>query len=59
MVGLPLHLRTREILRRLANSCGGFVAIDKDTALRIKPLWVRVLVKMKEKVLVESRSYEL
>ena len=37
VVGLPLHLWTEEILRRLGNSCGGFVAVDNDTTLRTKP----------------------
>ena len=66
VVGLPLHLWTRDILRRLVDSRGGFVAIDKDTALRTKPMWKRVLVKVKENfrlrtfnILARSRSYEV
>ena len=66
MVGLPLHLWTREILKMIGDSCGGFVTINKNTTLRAKPLWAIVLVKLKEKgrpmsinVLVGARSYEL
>ena len=66
VVGLPLHLWTRQILKMIGDSCGGLVVIDKDTILRTKPWWARVLVKLKEKgrptsinVLAGARSYEL
>ena len=42
IVGLPLHLWTREILGRIRDSCGGFKAINKGTALRIDLLWARI-----------------
>ena len=66
MVGLSLHLWTREILKKLGDCCGGFLAMDKGTALRTEVLWVRILIKMdgKEKpfavnILLGARSYEL
>ena len=66
MVGLPLHLWTREILKKVGDSCGGFVAMDKGTALRTDLLWARILVKMNimgkpssVNLLAEARSYEL
>ena len=31
--GLPLHLWTEEILVKIGDSCGGFVAMDKETSL--------------------------
>ena len=31
VVGLPLHLWTPEILRKLGDAYGGFVTIDKGT----------------------------
>ena len=34
VVGLPLHLWTREILKKVANSCGRFLAMDKEIALK-------------------------
>ena len=46
LVGLPLHLWSREVLKMIGDSCGGFSAIDKDTASRTKVSWARVLVKL-------------
>ena len=37
-VGLPLHLWTGEILRRISDRCRGFMALDKETALKIELL---------------------
>ena len=66
MVGLPLHLWTGEILKKVGDSCGGFVALDKETALRTDLLWARILVKMNStgkpssvNLLAGARSYEL
>ena len=46
---MPLHLWRQEILKRIGDSCGGFVAIDKETDLRVKVARVRILVKVKGK----------
>ena len=66
VVGLPLHLWIGEILKKVGDSCGGFVALDKETALRTDLLWARILVKMNSKgkpssvnLLAGARSYEL
>ena len=66
MVGLPLHPWTREILKKVVNSCGGFVAMDKGTTLRTDLLWARILVKRNGmgkpsyvNLLTGARSYEL
>ena len=45
MVGLPLHLWTGEILKKVGDSCGGFVAMDEGTASKTDLLWARILVK--------------
>ena len=65
-VGLPLYLQTPKILRMIGDNCGGFIAIDKEIALRMKLLWARILVRWegKEKsstinILTGSRSFEL
>ena len=64
--GLPLHLWTGEILKRVGDSCGGFVAMDKGIALRTNLLWSRILAKKNGmgkpsslNILVGARSYEL
>ena len=50
VVALLLHLCRHEVLKKIGYSCGGFLAIDKATALRTKVLWARILVKAKGKV---------
>ena len=45
LLGLPLHLWSRPILKRIGDKCGGFVAEDENTALMIDPRWARIRVK--------------
>ena len=74
VVGLPLHLWTPEILhlwtpeilKKIGNACGGFLALDKETTLRTKVMWARILVKLVGKTrpsvvsfLEGFRSFEL
>ena len=46
VVGLPLHLWTGENLKKVGDSCGGFVAMDEGTTSKTDLLWARILVKM-------------
>ena len=66
VVGLPLHLWIGEILKKVGDSYGGFVALDEETSLRTNLLWVRILVKMNSigkpssiNLLAGARSYKL
>ena len=66
VVGLPLHLWTTEILRKLGDACGGFVAVDKVTETKKEVKWARLLIKSSGKarpsavnILEGPRSYEL
>ena len=66
VVGLPLHLWTGEILKKIGDNCGGFVALDEGTASKTELLWARLLVKINSNVkpasvnlLAGARSYEL
>ena len=66
VVGLPLHLWTGEILKKIGDNCGGFVALDEGTTSKTELLWARILVKMNINVkpisvnlLAGARSYEL
>ena len=66
VVGLPLQLWTHDILRMIEDGCGGFLAIDKETTLKTKMLWARILGKLKGKeslsivnILADARSYKL
>ena len=45
VVGLPLHLWKTEILKKIGDACGGFLAIDKITELRMEMKWARILIK--------------
>ena len=31
VVGLPLHLWSLEVFKRIEDGCGGFVVVDEDT----------------------------
>ena len=66
LLGLPLHLWSRPILKRIGDRCGGFVAEDENTEFRIDPRWARIRVKWDgssnpKSVVVskEDRSYEV
>ena len=64
VVGLPLHLWTGENVKKVGDSCGSFVGMDKGTTLRMDLLWARILVKMNGigklssvNLLARARSY--
>ena len=66
VIGLPLHLWTPEILRKIGDACGGFVAADKVTEMKMEMKWARMLIKSEGKsrpstvnILEGPRSYEL
>ena len=39
VVGIPLHLWNREILKMIGDSCGGFVDLDRETTLKSELSW--------------------
>ena len=45
LLGLPLHLWSHSILKRIGDKCGGFDAVDENTACMIDPRWARIRVK--------------
>ena len=45
VVGLSLNLWKTEILKKIGDACGGFLAIDKITELRMEMKWARILIK--------------
>lgn len=45
VLGLPLHLWSREVFRKIGFCCGGFIAVDEDTACMANLQWARILVK--------------
>ena len=66
VVGLPLHLWTDQILEKIGNGCGGYIALDKDTTQRNDIRWARILGKKDRtrkpssaNLLAGARSYEL
>ena len=52
--GLPLSLWVPNILRRVGDECGGFVAMDTSTEKMENILWARILVKTKRGELPSS-----
>ena len=66
MVGLPLHLWTPKILKKLGDAFGGFLALDKVTEMKTEVKWARMLIKSASKsrpsainILEGLRSFEL
>ena len=57
VVGLPLHLWTGENLKRVGDSCGGFIAMDEGTASKTDLLWARILVKMNSNAKHDSVNF--
>ncbi|RVW92429.1 hypothetical protein CK203_042702 [Vitis vinifera] len=51
VLGLPLHLWSQEVLKKIRDYCGGFVAMDDDTTFLSILLWARILVKSEGRVL--------
>ena len=46
VVGLPLHLWSREVFKRIGECCGGYVVVDKETTFFSQLQWARILVKV-------------
>ena len=44
LLGLPLHLWSRPILKRIGDKCGGFDAVDENTAFLTDLRWARIRV---------------
>ena len=36
VVGLPLHMWSREVFKKIGNGCRAFIAVDEDTAFFTK-----------------------
>ena len=45
IVGLPVSLWDRDILRRIGEECGGFLTVDSQTKKLEELQWARILVK--------------
>lgn len=45
VLGLPLHLWSRELLKKIGDCCGGFIVVDEDTTFLSHLQWVRILVR--------------
>ena len=45
VMGLPLHLWSREVFKKIGDCCGGFVAVDESTVALKELQWARLLVK--------------
>ena len=45
LLGLPLHLWSRPVLKCIGDRCGGFVAVDENKAFLSDLCWARIRVK--------------
>lgn len=46
MVGVPLHLWSCEVCKKIGDGCGGFIAVEEDITFMAELEWARSLVKM-------------
>ena len=46
VVGLPLHLWSREVFKLIGDGCGGLIAVDEKTDFMADLQWARLLVKV-------------
>ena len=51
LIGLPIQLWSRPILRRIGDRCSGFLAMDEDTTFLSDLHWARIQVKWNGKSL--------
>ena len=49
VVGLPLHLWSREVFKSIGECCGEFVAVDEETTFFSQLQWARILVNVSGK----------
>ena len=54
IVGLPFHFWSREVFKRIGESCEGFVAVDEETTFFSQLQWARILVRTTGKDLLGS-----
>ena len=45
LLGLPLHLWSRLVLKQIGDRCGGFVAVDENMTFLFNLRWARIRVK--------------
>ena len=48
VVGLPLHFWSQEAFRKIGDCCGGFIAVDENTANLKELRWARLLVRFED-----------
>ena len=48
VVGLLLHFWSREAFRKIGDCCGGFIAVDENTANLKELRWARLLVRFED-----------
>ena len=54
VVGLPLHLWSREVFKKFGDGCEGFISEDEDTTCMTELQWARILVKLDGRSLLSS-----
>ncbi|RVW51474.1 hypothetical protein CK203_084032 [Vitis vinifera] len=47
VVGLPLHLWSREVFKLIGDGCGGLINVDEETFSMANLQWARLLVRVK------------
>ena len=56
--GLPIHLWSCSILKTIGDGCGGFIKLDEESFSALVLRWVRILVRVDGKKLLQSVEME-
>lgn len=66
MIGLPLHLWMKDILKEIGDCCGGFLEYDQETSLKADLRWAKLKIVKDGKerpsvlnILAGAQSYEV
>ena len=54
VLGLPLHLWSRKVFKKIGDGCGVFITKDEDTTCMAELQWARILVKLDGRSLPSS-----
>ena len=49
MVGLPLHMWSIKVFKKIGDGCRGFIVVDENTVFFMELQWTRILVKLESK----------
>ena len=56
--GLPIHLWSKNILKKIEDSCGDYMGLDQKSFLALVLCWARILVRVNGRRLPKTVEVE-